>query len=214
MRTILTLFGDHYHDREDFFSAFKEVLEVVVKDWILVDTTVDDFEGFLDQQPFAVVIAREGRVNPKDGDTKCWMSREIEEKIKNYVQNGGKLFAWHSGLASYRENGAYRSLVRGFFKYHPEEHELVRYHSQDKPVFGKQKVDFSIMDEHYFVHCDEKSTNVYLYSESHDGKSIAGWWHNYGRGKVLTLTPAHGKNGLFDQNFQSLLKIVVEAFLE
>ncbi|AEH51574.1 ThuA domain-containing protein [Pseudothermotoga thermarum] len=214
MKTILTLFGDHYHDRENLFNAFRTVLEVAVKDWILVDTTVEDFESFLDQQPTVVVIARENRINPEEKDVKYWMTQQIEEKIKDYVQNGGRLFVWHSGLASYPENGVYCSLVKGYFKYHPDKQKLVRYHSDGKLVFGKQKVNFSILDEHYFVYCDEKSTNVYLYSESEDGKSLAGWWHNFGKGKVVVLTPAHSKDGLFDENFQILLKMVVEELFD
>ncbi|MGJ7044838.1 hypothetical protein [Thermoanaerobacterium thermosulfurigenes] len=33
------------------------------------------------------------------------MTEEIEKKIVNYVKDGGSLFAWHSGLSSYSEDG-------------------------------------------------------------------------------------------------------------
>lgn len=99
--------------------------------------------------------------------------------------------------------------MRGYFKFHPEKHKPVRYHSFQKVVLGSKGFDFTIVDEHYFVFCNKENTNIYLYSESEDGSSIAGWWHNFGKGKVVTLTPAHREDGLLDNNFQELLKAVL-----
>lgn len=214
MINVLTLIGDFYHNHDDFFNTLSNVLKDLAEDVKIIDSTTEDFEMFLGQKPDAVIIARENRINPEDSQIKFWMTDEIEKKIEEYVENGGKLFVWHSGLASYPENGSFCSTVRGYFKYHPDKHKPVRYHSYGKSVFNKQIVDLTILDEHYFVYCDERNTNVYLYSESEDGQSIAGWWHDLRNGRVITLTPAHRKEVLLNKDFQNLLRIVIEKLFE
>ncbi|WAM33672.1 ThuA domain-containing protein [Caldicellulosiruptor morganii] len=212
-KKVLALVGDYYHNHDNLLNALKSIFEELSEEYDLIDSTIEDFEWFLDKKPYAVVIAAENRINPQDAEIKYWMTVEIAKKIKEYVEGGGRLFVWHSGLASYPENGLFCSLIKGYFKFHPEKHKPVRYHSAGKPVFGNQKIDFTIEDEHYFVYCDEQNTNIYLYSESEDGRSIAGWWHNSGAGKVVTLTPAHTKDALCDENFKKLLKAVLTYLL-
>ena len=117
----------------------------------------------------------------------------------------GALLALHSGLA-YQTDGIYRRMLRGWFLHHPEQ-KTVRY----RIVTGAGHVrltadaDFAFKDEHYFVHCEEAQTHVFLRSESEDGESIAGWTHAYGAGRVLCLTPAHTLEGLTDRAFVQLL---------
>ncbi|WAM31364.1 ThuA domain-containing protein [Caldicellulosiruptor naganoensis] len=214
MKKVLALVGDYYHGHDNLLNALKNALADISKNYEVIDSRVEDFESFLDQKPDAIVIAKENRINPQDPEIKHWMTGRIEKKIKDYVESGGRLFVWHSGLASYPENGLFCTLIKGYFKYHPDKQKPVRYHSAGKPIFNNKEVDFSILDEHYFVYCDKQNTNVYLYSESEDGKSIAGWWHKAGDGKVITLTPAHREDGLSDENFKNLLKTVLEQLLK
>lgn len=213
MKKILALVGDYYHSHDNLLNALKSISKQVFPDCNIIDSNVENFKSFLQQVPDAIVIAKENRINPQNRIVKYWMTEEIERKIKEYVESGGRLFVWHSGLSSYPENGLFCSLIKGYFKFHPDKQKPVRYHSAGKPVFGGKEVDFSIVDEHYFVYCDEENTNIYLYSESEDGKSIAGWWHSFGKGKVITLTPAHTEDGLFDESFKNLLKAVLAELL-
>lgn len=213
MKKILALVGDYYHNHDNFLNTLESVAKEIFPDCTILDSNTETFEMFLQRIPDAIVIAKENRVNPQDEEVKYWMTEEIERKIKEYVENGGRLFVWHSGLASYPENGLFCSLVKGYFKFHPDKHKPVRYHSKGLSIFGGEEVDFIIVDEHYFVYCDEENTNIYLYSESEDGKSIAGWWHSFGKGKVITLTPAHREDGLSDESFKNLLKTVLAELL-
>lgn len=209
MKNILTLLGDYYHSHDDFLNTLKEVLKFY-NDIEIIDLNPEEFLNHLNKKPSLVIIARENRINPEDKEIKTWMSREIEERIIKYVEDGGILFSWHSGLANYSPDGLYIKLLKGYFKYHPEKQKEVRYYSKD--LFLGEKIDFKIVDEHYFVECDEKNTKVFLISESLDGKSIAGWTHDFGKGKIFCLTPAH-KEGLKDKNFLDLLKIILESIL-
>ncbi|MCS7201795.1 MAG: ThuA domain-containing protein [Dictyoglomus sp.] len=206
MRKVLTLLGDYYHNHDDFLNTLKDILKPFSEIGI-IDSKPEYFLNALLEKPSLVIIARENRINPEDKEIKTWMSSEIEEEIVKYVKNGGILFSWHSGLASYSPDGSYIKLIKGYFKYHPEKQNKVRYYSQN--LFLGKRIDFEIVDEHYFVECDEKNTKVFLRSESSDGRSIAGWTHNFGEGKVICLTPAHGE-GLKDKNFKDLLKLILE----
>ncbi|MEN2983585.1 MAG: ThuA domain-containing protein [Dictyoglomaceae bacterium] len=205
MRKVLTLLGDYYHNHDDFLNTLKDILKPF-SEIEIIDSKPEDFLNNLLKKPSLVIIARENRINPEDKEIKTWMSRDIEEEIVRYVEDGGILFSWHSGLASYSPDGPYVKLIKGYFKYHPEKQNKVRYYSQD--LFLSKRIDFEIVDEHYFVECDEKNTEVFLRSESIDGKSIAGWTHNLGKGKVICLTPAHGE-GLKDENFRELLRLIL-----
>jgi sarcosine oxidase delta subunit len=69
-----------------------------------------------------------------------------------------------------------------------------------------QETAYEIVDEHYFVNVDQMKTNVFLRSQSIDGTSIAGWSHSYGCGRVICLTPAHLKEGLFHPTTIEIIK--------
>lgn len=90
--------------------------------------------------------------------------------------------------------------------YHPEKLHLVHYKAFANNSVLPSTTSFEIVDEHYFVHCDSENTNVFLYSESIDGQSAAGWSHSFGEGKVCCLTPAHNKEGLLNEEFLEILR--------
>ncbi len=207
MKKILTLLGDYYHNHDIFFKTLEEVLKPFL-DMKIIDSTVENFLNHIKENPSFVVIARENRLNPEDEDIKTWMDDYIEQEIVRYVEKGGVLLSWHSGLAGYSPDSSYIKLLRGYFKYHPEKQKEVRYYSKD--LFLDKKIDFKIVDEQYFVECDEKNTNIFLISESIDGRSIAGWTHNFGKGRVICLTPCHG-DGLKDKNFRELLIRIITS---
>ncbi|KRE46591.1 hypothetical protein ASG81_11075 [Paenibacillus sp. Soil522] len=73
-----------------------------------------------------------------------------------------------------------------------------------------QQGTFEFVDEHYFVHCDEENTEVFLRSASTDGESIAGWRHRFAAGRVSCLTPAHREEGLLHSDFSGWLKREIE----
>jgi len=209
MKRILALIGDFYHSHDNLLKALKQATNAALDSCEIIDASIENFEQFLSQNPDAIVLSAENRINPQDEIVECWMTEKMEKRIKEYVEGGGRLFVWHSGLASYPEEGEFCKLVRGYFKFHPDKQKPVRYHSSHEAAFDGREFDFEIMDEHYFVFCDKDNTNIYLYSESEDGSSIAGWWHNFGKGKVVALTPAHREDGLLDNNFQELLRAVL-----
>lgn len=203
MERVLAIVGDYYHPEE----KIKETLELVLKNTYRIEyASTNNFSMLIREDPYLVIIGRENKLNPQDENSLTWMDNKIENLLIAYVSNGGKLLVLHSGLASYDVNGKYvRELTRGYFKYHPER-KMVKYYGRYPDNRGD--IYFEIFDEHYFVEVDKEGTNIFLYSTSLDGESVAGWYHEYGKGKILCLTPAHNE-GLADGNLRKLLRDLI-----
>ena len=206
MITLAAVFGDYYHPS----VLAKQSLEAALnlgKEEVQIDYCYpEQLTNVLRRQPDAVILFKENRVNPLEENGETWMTVELSLEITKYVENGGSLLAWHSGLASYPVDDAYVKMLRGHFLYHPEQHQQVHYKGSEENVIVPSSTSFEIVDEHYFVQCDKDNTNVFLFSESMDGKAEAGWFHTYGEGKVCCLTPAHNKEGLLNQEFLKVLR--------
>lgn len=205
MKTLVALVGDFYHKeelaRESLLKALAGLIEASELQVHFVSHP-DQLIGELRNQPAAVAMFAEDRVAPIEQPDLKWMTPALSDQIVQYVENGGGWLAWHSGLASYPPDSSYTQMLRGYFLSHPEQNKQVSYAAADN---GQQE-RFAFADEHYFVHCDEENTDVFLRSSSEDGESIAGWRHPYGSGRVSCLTPAHREEGLLHSEFLSLLK--------
>jgi type 1 glutamine amidotransferase len=206
MKTIYAIVGDHYHAEDHI----RQSLSLALKPWAEAESvqleyiTTEELAERLQRKPSALVLFKEDRVNPRDEQVVHWLTEEISAAMVRYVEEGGGLLVWHSGLASYPQESAFIQMLRGFFEYHPPKHQTVTY-SGSLPADPSAAVSFDILDEHYFVTCDEAHTNVFLKSKSVDGESIAGWTHQVGKGRVVCLTPAHNVEGLLHKDMLELL---------
>lgn len=200
MRLVAVL-GDYYHDPILFKQTMEHILKGLQELNQTKEITIDyvnrqDVTNYLTPETDLVILAAENRLNPDADDVKTWMTEQISESIAAYVSDGGAWLAWHSGLASYDNYPIYLNMLKGSFDYHPEEHKEVTYTLIDQAITPLKDTTFTFEDEHYFVTCYTDETNVFLESTSDVGKSIAGWYHNFGNGKVLCFAPAHKKVGL------------------
>ncbi|MBS4220351.1 ThuA domain-containing protein [Bacillus sp. FJAT-49711] len=210
-KRIIAMVGDFYHKEEWAVASLNKALEEL-QGVTIEYTSAENIIEHLQSKPDAVVFFKENRLNPQDEKIQTWMDDEVASAISQYVQEGGGWIAWHSGLASYENIEIYTSMLKGYFEFHPDKHQIVTY----KAVEGMSLTnysDFEFLDEHYFVVCDEENTNVFLTSESVDGSSIAGWTHEYGKGRVVCLTPAHLEEGLLHPMTTTLLAKSIELSL-
>jgi type 1 glutamine amidotransferase len=206
MKKIVVLLGDYYHPKERINASLDQALTLLNEQEKMECVSIETNQIIeeLKKKPDAVILFKEDRVTPTDDKINTWMTEEIGEAIAAYVEQGGGWLGWHSGLASYPVESSYTRMLRGYFEYHPNQHSQVKYSSiKGNDTFGP--VSFEIKDEHYFVKVNKEETNVFLTSESEDGNSTAGWFHDYGKGRVCCLTPAHNKEGLLDETFTQLL---------
>jgi type 1 glutamine amidotransferase len=206
VKRIVAILGDYYHPYEWIKSSLDQALNELseMEQIELVEITTDQLEDELKQNPDGVILFKENRLNPTDNVVNHWMNDAVQKSISDYIESGGGLLAWHAGLASYPTEGQYVKMLRGYFEYHPVEHQVV-YYTGTQESDSLNTVDFDFKDEHYFVEVDEKNTTVFLKSSSVDGTSIGGWRHSYGNGRVCCLTPAHNREGLLASNFTFVL---------
>jgi hypothetical protein len=206
LKQICAVIGDYYHPEQWIREALESALKPGLEDgrWKLAYASEKELPAVLNQKPDLVVLFKEDRVDPLVDPPTTWMTDEIGRMIADYVRSGGGWLGWHSGLASYVLDSPFGEVLRGVFEYHPEEHQAVRYEGFEPADPGKP-VSFEIVDEHYFVIIDEQNTNVFLRSGSVDGRSIGGWHHEFGQGRVCCLTPAHRREGMMHEGVQRLL---------
>ncbi|MCT2537889.1 ThuA domain-containing protein [Aquibacillus koreensis] len=212
-KRIVAVLGDFYHKREWSERALEAAVEPL-EDIKIEYKSREELVESLDTNPDAVILFAENRINPEDEQVNTWMDDDAAEAIQSYVQNGGGWLAWHSGLASYDHIKGYTDMLHGFFKFHPQQHQQVTYTVKQPTDLIKDTEQFTFLDEHYFVECDEDNTNVFLTTESVDGASIGGWEHDFGKGHVISFVPAHLEEGLMDPAVQEMLMKAIKRVSE
>lgn len=190
MKKALALIGDFYHRAGYIQAGFKSIAgEINAGIEFITDPGSIKWDSLNDYSVF--ILVKTANVDPEDPG--IWMNKDYERTITEYVKTGGSIFVLHSGLPGYQKAKDYRYMVKGHFLHHPEEHQRIIV----KPVSEYYGLTnginaFEIVDEQYFVDCDEKDTHAFLEAESEQfGKCIAGWAHEYGKGKVCCVTPGH-----------------------
>ncbi|KIL43052.1 ThuA domain-containing protein [Jeotgalibacillus campisalis] len=203
-KQMLAVLGDFYHEEDRARSSLELAINQMKEPITITFATVLDLQNELSDKWDGVILFAENRLNPQDEQVETWMNEEAAEAIASFVKKGGSWLAWHSGLSSYDSVDTYTDMLKGSFDYHPKKHQVVRYSIDERSAYSSLE-SFSIVDEHYFVHCTAEPEEIFMHSSSVDGDSIAGWSHAYGAGKVVCLTPAHNEEGLTDPSFTRVL---------
>jgi uncharacterized protein len=134
-----------------------------------------------------------------------WADVEVGDAFQSFVKEGGGLLIVHSGASGYEEIPSMRGLPAGAFLHHPPQCPVTV-----SPVNGHLLCtgvsEFTETDEHYFMHFDDLSADVFLHSSSPYGVQPAGWTRTVGAGRVCILTPGHNLSVWLNSSFQQLLQ--------
>lgn len=221
-RKGLVIIGDAWHSAaQQYIAIVKQMEKKGIKTDVIYDYKVP-FDK-LDQYDI-IVISRWGLndlYNFKEGlfltpewKENIWMTREQENKIEEYVKNGGNLFLHHAGHAYYSENGGITRLAKATHEGHPPRIEIEIYPTGDMPELTNGIQTFSITDEEYRMEIDE-STTVFLKSQSEkNGVTNQGWVHDYGSGKVVVLVPGHDSSSLRHKSVKLLISNVIDYLVK
>lgn len=195
VKRVYSFLGDFYHSHDVVYQVLNTACEQLGVE--LIDTGINDIGTALEAAPDAIVMYLENRVNPESESGFNWLTDELDSKITGYVKDGGSFFAIHAGLSSYPPESGYIKMLGGHFVSHPKDNCRVKFTSeQNLPIEDMQGFDFEVVcDEHYFVKVDEARTTVFLRSSSEHGESVGGWYHSYGKGRVICITPTHTVEG-------------------
>ena len=214
----LAIIGDAWHSAAyQYTSIVKQMKNKGVETDVVYDYDVP-FDGL--EVYDIIVISRwglddlhnfkEGLFLSPEWKENQWMTSEQEEKIEEYVKNGGNLFLHHAGHAYYSEGGSIRRLAKATHEGHPPRVEIEVYPTGDMPELSKGIKPFRITDEEYRMEIDE-STTVFLKSKSEkNGVANQGWVHDYGQGKVVVLVPGHDSNSLGKKSVKQLISNVID----
>lgn len=137
------------------------------------------------------------------GVTEC-----MPEDFSAYVKNGGGFLAMHVGLVpNPKDVPAYTELVGAYFLDHPPREvvssEII---DPDHPI-AQGVQNFAERDEHYQIALTAQDAKVFMLSKSPSGGIFAGGYsREYGKGRVVGLTPGHTLSIWSNPNFQKLFK--------
>ena len=202
MKRALAILGDGYHAVAPLHVALVKELEkrdFDVDCFINYEVPFDDFSEYdlivISRYAYDDVQRFKKPALPKDRGR--WLTADQEEKFAEYASNGGNLFIHHDGFGFYRKGGGLARAAKSFFITHPPIGAITV-----KPINGFDELNagvepYEIFDEEYQVEMDESETNVFLESFSEaNGRHAQGWFHDFGKGKVVVFIPEHDKGVL------------------
>jgi len=213
-KKVFAFLGDFYHQRAPMEKAVQKAISDLENASLVSQlATAENINLALDADPAMIILGAENRINPQDEVIEFWLTNELDDKLETYVASGGNLVVLHSALASYPADSKYRKMIKGEFISHPPEHVKVRYYTsaEEGILSGDAGYDYEVIDEFYVVDVDTEETNVFLYSECEVyGEGLGGWYHDYGKGKVVCVVPTHNVEGFEHEETLRLYRDAIE----
>lgn len=131
------------------------------------------------------------------------------EEIRDYVRNGGAFVAVHAALTiggRDHPEPAYTEVIGCTFLGHPLR-EMTHVQVTEHNAITDGVEDFDERDEHYQIAVTAKDAKPFLSTTSeHGGTFISGYSREFGRGRVVVLTPGHTLAVWENPNFRKLFK--------
>jgi hypothetical protein len=147
-----------------------------------------------------------------------WMTVEQGEAIKQFVREGGSLFAYHNNSHVSLTNKDYRDVEGAVYTGHPVIRPFkVKIVDPDHPV-TKGVRDFVVTDEQHFMTYDKDAKYVLARSVNEDGLEYtdttgrrsntaeAAWAYDYDKGRVCFLGPGHMITVLWNPEYEKVQK--------
>ena len=208
MKKVIVLLGDYWHPRQ----SIEPMLDMLFpKDkWEL--TVTENPEVLISDETPNLLVSFKDVIENDQIPTPLWCDNMWTAALDNAVHNRGMGFmAVHCGIADIPEDHFItKNILRAFFITHPPQCEV-----SFEPITGSDITEgakpftFSNFDEHYQIKIIG-DTEILGYTVSQHGKQPALWRHQYGKGKVLGITPGHSYENLSQIEYLELLKNCVE----
>jgi len=155
-----------------------------------------------------LVVLRDGLMRPTDDPKSfyCWVTREHEQAVVQFVEQGGGFLNLHNSLGLYPENGAYLNLAGGKYIGHgPLERFRVEAVDRDHPI-TRGTVPFTVADEQHTPVVDATRVRLLFKSRSDGGVTgDAGWVREPGSGRLCHLACGHTREALLNPVYRQIL---------
>ncbi len=147
-----------------------------------------------------------------------WMTEEQGKGIKQWVEEGGSLWAFHNNSQASIMNKDYRDVEGAIYTGHPAIRPFkVKIVNHDHPI-TKDVNDFVVTDEQHYMTYDKDPKYVLARSVNEDGLDFtdtagrrsnsaeAVWAYDYGKGRVCFMAPGHMVSVLWNPEYEKMQK--------
>lgn len=175
--------------------------------------------------PDAYTAYEEGLENPADfpkPDGQNWITQAQAEAVRDFVSEGNGFYSLHNNSHVSLSSPIYREVQGGVYIGHPTMRPFkVRVVNKSHPITQGIE-DFMVNDEQHYVTYDKDRQNILLEAENVDGlgyedhgtKSISGWAHEYGKGRVVFTAVGHSIHAMWAPEYVKLQKRAVQWLMK
>lgn len=238
---VLALIGDRYHNSDYIRTAldrlfrelgvpivftinFAEIGAARLEGYQLLVLFRDGLNwpnGYLEPNDYCYSSDLENSDWPKE-EYQGWITEQQGKAIKEFVQAGGGLYAYHnsSNVSLFSKN--LREVMGGAYLGHPPLRPFkVKVVNHEHPLTrGIQ--DFMVNDEQHYVAYDKDPKYILLRSENIDGlnfetygpTAISGWAYDCGKGRVVFTAVGHTLHALWQPEYYKIQKNAVRWLLK
>ena len=238
---VLALVGDRYHNADYIRTAlnrlflelnlsivftinFSEIDAAHLEGYQLLVVFRDGLnwpKGYLEPDDYSYSSSLENSEEWPKEEYQGWISEEQGKAIKEFVQAGGGLYAYHnsSNVSLFSKN--FREVMGGAYVGHPPLRPFkVKVVNHEHPITqGIQ--DFMVNDEQHYVTYDKDPKDILLRSENIDGlefetygtTAISAWAYNFGKGRVVFTAAGHTLHALWQPEYYKIQKNAVRWLL-
>ena len=132
-------------------------------------------------------------------------TKEQENGLCDFVQNGGGYVGIHSATDSFKNCDRFWEMVGGRFAGHGGGKFTVYIYDREHPI-TKGLPDFEIQDETYShnYHRNAQMRSLVRMNRGNERQSM-GWVSSYGKGRVFYTANGHGREAWVNPHFQRLV---------
>jgi type 1 glutamine amidotransferase len=179
-------------------------------------------DSYVDYERFLEPGNDYGRGVSRNEVPKSWMTQEQGKAIQDFVMAGNGFYALHNSSHISLSSQSYREVMGGAYIGHPPLRPFMVHVTNKEHPITRGVNDFIVNDVQHFVEYDKGANNIFLRSENIDGleferhgtKSIAGWAHEYGKGRVVFTAPGSNIPAMWQPEYLKLQKNAVRWLLK
>ncbi|MGO8735601.1 MAG: ThuA domain-containing protein [Terriglobia bacterium] len=178
--------------------------------------------GYLEPDDYAYSSYLENSAEWPKEEYQGWITEEQGKAIKEFVEAGGSLYAYHnsSNVSVFSKN--FREVMGGAYLGHPPLRPFkVKVVNHEHPL--TQGIhDFIVNDEQHYMTYDKNPKDILLRSENIDGlefdtygaTAISAWAYDYGKGRVVFTAVGHTLHALWQPEYYKIQKNAVRWLLK
>ncbi len=131
------------------------------------------------------------------------ISENASDALYQYVEQGGVLLVLHNGI-SIQLKEPLKRMVGGCFMTHPQQEEITFVLKENELTKGCK--NFSIIEEPYQFVLEEDEKEIFMTYLYRGNEYPAGWKKEFGKGKVIYLTPGHTVEKFQNEAYTKLIQ--------